>query len=154
MLSRAQRPLATALLVVRDEEAARFKSCHPDQCPRIRGRLPSSRGGHQALDRTGPSLLTEMPGTPVWPVPQRSTATVLIGGTPPACTALRWWPSSWRSHRSPTSSTRRRDIGSACSPAGELPDPSAALRTSASRHEPSCDRHPFDRAAPFCPVFS
>src|ERR1035437_2053441 len=40
----------------------RFKSCHPDQCSRIRGRRPKSGGSHQAPDITGPSLLTETPG--------------------------------------------------------------------------------------------
>ena len=88
LLLRAQRPLATASLVVRDEEAAGSNPVTP----------PSFISGHSRRSAALP------PRGGAFALPR--TATVLIAGTPPTFAALRWSASSWRSHRSPSSLPR------------------------------------------------
>jgi hypothetical protein len=82
-LFRAQQPIWLRLREVRDEEAAGSNPVTPTSIPAGQRPYPF-RGGAFGLARTATKY-----------------ATVLIGRTPPAGAALRWWPSSWRSHVSP-----------------------------------------------------
>src|ERR1035437_9759722 len=65
----------------------RFKSCHPDQYSRRPEALPLPGGGL----RFGPY--------------RNGAHRNSSEGPPPACAALRWPPSIWSAHRSPTSSS-------------------------------------------------